>query len=660
MLSIKNIKKTYKNGPHYVHALNNVNIDFNVGDFSFILGASGSGKSTLLNILSGLDDVSEGTVEIDGIDTTKFSKKDWAIYRNHYVGFVFQEYNLIDHLSVVENVELPLLFQGISKKEANQRANEQLSKVGLAKFAKKAPRQLSGGQQQRVSIARALVTNPKIIMADEPTGALDSDLSDKIISFLKEVSKDKVVIIVTHDEDLADKFASRIITLEDGKVIGDTLPSEIVHSSKKELELVQPKMSFRMLFKFAKNNVSSRMFRSLFSSSIVSIGYISIFLLSFLILGINTSISDSIATLFPEDLYQVYHTESVDITETEMAAIEGLDIVDSIQYSINEFVFFEARTVVESGASLTTLPYNEEDLIEDEILFGRLPENSSEILINVKVAEAIRYSGTVDDESLDYIFNLVVGEQIVIFTNEQINFESIKTVHGTYTIVGMYKDNDYSPIIYIDYDEMLNLSELIHDGEVTYRGDAVAYLNTSNDDKISELKTTLRDDHDIIINNMFSTITNDIEDFMIKVLKIFIAISSITVLVSGILIGLVIYTSILERVKEIGILTAIGARESNIVSIFIIEAGLLGLLSSIIAIVLALLLSRFINGLFNNVIQSPLNMVTDGGFDMTLLTPNLYVIIAVIVFSVFYSIIAGLIPSLKSAHLNAIQALRKE
>lgn len=660
MLSIKNIKKTYKNGSHVVHALNDVNINFNVGDFSFILGASGSGKSTLLNILSGLDEVSEGSVEIDGLNTSKFSKKDWAIYRNHYVGFVFQEYNLIDHLTIVENVELPLLFQGIAKKEATERANEQLQKVGLIKFAKKHPRQLSGGQQQRVSIARALVTNPKIIMADEPTGALDSDLSEKVISFLKEAAKDKVVIIVTHDEDLADKFASRIITLEDGKVINDTAPSDYVETVENKLNLVQPKMSYKMLFKFAKNNVASRMFRSLFSSSIVSIGYISIFLLSFLILGINTSISDSVSGLFPEDLYELSHGEPVELTETEMAAIQAFDIVDAVQYNISEYASYNARTTVSSDADLTTIPYDESVFIQNETLFGRLPENGSEILINVQVAEAIRFSGSVDDDSLAYIFNLVEGEEVEIITKDIVNDELVETIEGTYTIVGMYKVAAYMPTIYFNYDELLTLSEAMNDGEITYRDNAVAFLNSSNENKIEELKTTLRDDYDIVINNTFSTVTDSIENFMMKVLTVFIAISSVTVLVSGILIGLVIYTSILERVKEIGILTAIGARESNIVSIFLIESSLLGLLSSVIAIVIALLLSRFINGLFNNVIQSPLNMLTDGGLDMTLLTPNFYVIVAVVLFSILYSMLAGLIPSLKSAHLNAIQALRKE
>ncbi|MFK5883746.1 MAG: ATP-binding cassette domain-containing protein [Candidatus Izemoplasma sp.] len=660
MLRIQNIKKTYKNGSHKVHALNDVSLDFNVGDFSFILGESGSGKSTLLNILSGLDDVSEGTIEIDGIDTSNFSKKDWAVYRNHYVGFVFQEYNLIDHLTILENVELPLLFQGVSKKIARAKALEEITSVGLVKFVKKYPRQLSGGQQQRVSIARALVTNPKIIMADEPTGALDEELSNKVISFLKKVSKDKVVIVVTHDEDLANKFASRIIRLEDGKIISDSDPQVLNTTSKQKLNLSQPKMQLKMLFKFAKNNVASRMFRSLFSSSIVSIGYISIFLLSFLILGINTSITESIGALFPEDLYNIYHIESTDITEDEMTELSNLPQIESVRYSVIEYASFGARGFIESDTLLTAIPYDQTDFEYDNTFFGVLPQNDNEIIINSKTAEAIRLSSSVDEDSLSYIFDLVEGEMITIFTYEYTNSGDEVAEFGSYKIVGMYVDDGYLPVIYFNYDKMLSLSDQMNDGEATYKNTAAVYLSISKEQDIDAFKTLLKDDYGIVLDNIFESLSSSIEDFMMNVLKIFIAIAGITVLVSGILIGLVIYTSILERVKEIGILTAIGARESNIVGIFIIESGILGLFSSIIAIILSLLLTRLINGLFNSIIKSPLNLLTNSEFDMTLLTPNILVILGVVLFSVIYSVIAGLIPSFKSAHLNAIQALRKE
>ena len=185
MLSVKKLTRKYKNGSSFINAIDDITKNFNVGDFVFVLGASGSGKSTLLNVLCGLDTKIEGSVEIDGVDTSSFSKRDWAIYRNHYVGFIFQEYNLIEHLKIWENVALPLLFQGIPKKEAKVKALEELARVGLGKFSEKYPNQMSGGQNQRVAIARALVTDPKVIMADEPTGALDSDLSEKVIEYLR-------------------------------------------------------------------------------------------------------------------------------------------------------------------------------------------------------------------------------------------------------------------------------------------------------------------------------------------------------------------------------------------------------------------------------------------------------------------------------------------
>ena len=224
MLRLKNIRKDYIVGDTIVHALRGVSIELRKNEFVAVLGPSGCGKTTLLNIIGGLDRYTEGELSVSGRSTEKFSDTDWDAYRNYRVGFVFQTYNLIPHQNVLSNVELALTLSGVPKAERQRRAIEALERVGLGDQLKKRPNQLSGGQMQRVAVARALVNNPEIILADEPTGALDTENSITLMEILKEISKDRLIIMVTHNSMLAEKYASRIVKLLDGEIIDDTNP----------------------------------------------------------------------------------------------------------------------------------------------------------------------------------------------------------------------------------------------------------------------------------------------------------------------------------------------------------------------------------------------------------------------------------------------------
>ena len=242
MLKLINITKDYPVANHQVHALKGISITFRDNEFVSILGPSGCGKTTLLNIIGGLDHYTSGDLFIDQISTKKFTDRDWDSYRNHRIGFVFQSYNLIPHQTILENVELALTISGIGKEERLQRAKEVLDKVGLKGDYHKKPNQLSGGQCQRVAIARALVNNPDILLADEPTGALDSATSIQIMELIKEISKDRLVIMVTHNPEIAKKYSSRIVQLLDGKIIGDSNPvSENEKIEKKEEKIIEKK-----------------------------------------------------------------------------------------------------------------------------------------------------------------------------------------------------------------------------------------------------------------------------------------------------------------------------------------------------------------------------------------------------------------------------------
>ena len=221
MLQLKDITKKYVNLNAKVVALKNVTISFRKAEFVSILGPSGCGKTTLLNLMGGLDHDFDGQLIIDGVKTKSFKDSDWDDYRNNRIGFVFQNYNLISHQNILFNVEIALTLSGVSKSLRKKKALEALEKVGLVGLENKLPHQLSGGQQQRVAIARALVNNPDIILADEPTGALDSENSIQVMEILKDISKDKLVIMVTHNPDLASKYATRIVSFNDGTIIND-------------------------------------------------------------------------------------------------------------------------------------------------------------------------------------------------------------------------------------------------------------------------------------------------------------------------------------------------------------------------------------------------------------------------------------------------------
>ena len=292
MLELKNITKIYATDDFKQTALDNISIVFRKCEFVSILGPSGSGKTTLLNIIGGLDDYTDGDLIINGTSTKKYTDRDWDTYRNHRVGFVFQSYNLITHQSILSNVELALTLSGVGKKERRKRAIEALEKVGLKDHINKRPNQLSGGQMQRVAIARALVNNPDILLADEPTGALDSATSEQIMDLLKEVAKDRLVIMVTHNAELAHEYSTRIIEVKDGIILNDS--NKV---SKEESELKRNKrdkktnMSMKIALSLSLNNLMTKKGRTILTAFAGSIGIIGIALILSLSNGINSYIA---------------------------------------------------------------------------------------------------------------------------------------------------------------------------------------------------------------------------------------------------------------------------------------------------------------------------------------------------------------------------------
>lgn len=320
MLEIRNIVKNYETGSETVHALKGVSIAFRESELVSILGQSGCGKTTLLNIIGGLDQYTSGDLIINGQSTKQYKSADWDIYRNHSVGFIFQSYNLIPHQSVLSNVELALTLSGVSKAERRRRAKEALEKVGLGNQLNKRPNQMSGGQMQRVAIARALVNDPDILLADEPTGALDSETSIQIMELVKEIAKDRLVIMVTHNPELAEKYSTRIVKLLDGHIVGDSDPfdpaKEPAHSEVRKTEVTKGQktsMSFLTALSLSKNNLMTKKGRTFLTSFAGSIGIIGIALILSLSNGVQeyiNSVERSTLASFPVSIQH----ETVDYT----------------------------------------------------------------------------------------------------------------------------------------------------------------------------------------------------------------------------------------------------------------------------------------------------------------------------------------------------------
>ncbi len=388
MLKLSNVVKNYEIGDETVQALKGINIEFRKNEFVAILGPSGCGKTTLLNIVGGLDKYTSGDLSIYNKSTKKFKDADWDAYRNHSIGFVFQSYNLIPHQSVLANVELALTLSGVGKSERRRRAKEALQKVGLGDQIHKKPNQMSGGQMQRVAIARALVNDPEILLADEPTGALDSVTSVQIMDILKEISKDKLIIMVTHNPELAEEYASRIVRLKDGEVIGDTDPYEGDPVAQRVNEVQNVKkskktsMSFFTALSLSLNNLMTKKARTILTSFAGSIGIIGIAL----ILSVSTGVQTYIDRV-QEDTLSSYpitiNAQEVDMTSLLTSMMETATGTSESEHELD--AVYENQVMYEMMNSVNSMDVMENNLVK----FKEFLDNSEELK---DYASAVRYT----------------------------------------------------------------------------------------------------------------------------------------------------------------------------------------------------------------------------------------------------------------------------
>ena len=763
MLELKKISKSYKTGSFVQQALKEVSIQFRNNEFVAILGASGSGKTTLLNIIGGLDQYDSGDLIINNKSTKKFKAIDWDRYRNHCVGFIFQNYNLIPHISILDNVEMGMTLSGVNSKTRKKKAKEALKKVGLLEHIHKKPNQLSGGQMQRVAIARALVNNPDIILADEPTGALDTKTSIQIMDLIKDIAKDKLVIMVTHNPDLAKDYATRIIEFKDGTKISDSNPVTEKEKDTSILKIKKTAMNFRTALKLSFNNIKTKKGRTLLTAFASSIGIIGIALILSLSNGFKIEvdnfekntlsqapviISTQAMTMSEETVSQikkedspkypkeekVYALEDVmkTVIHTNILSDEYIEYVKKLDTSLLSGVSYQQATnfniitktkdgykLVADSSNWILLPTNpnknENGIIYDnyDILAGEINENEPGLILQVNsknqiyqsTLEALGLSGKEvsfedilnqelkvvgnDDYYLQYgsIFvpnqdleklyqnknNITLKVQAIIrgksdkemitngsgigYTNALT--ELVISKNKDSKIVSYQEKSDYNILTNQPFDEKdgsMNTKEIM----LGYLGKDVKpnviYLYPKDFESKKEITTYLdkynedKEEKDVVeytdMAAMISTLSGNIMDAITVVL---VAFSSISLIVSSIMIAIITYISVLERIKEIGILRALGARRKDIKRVFNAETFIIGLTSGILGILIAYLLTIPANQIIENL---------SGLAGVAKL--NIYHAIILVIINIILTMIGGAIPSRMASKKDPVEALRTE
>ena len=765
MLELKKVKKSYKTGDFIQHALTGVDLKFRKNEFVAILGPSGSGKTTLLNIVGGLDRYDSGDLIINGKSTKKFKDTDWDAYRNNCIGFIFQSYNLISHISVLENIEMSLTLSGVNAKKKRKKALEVLKKVGLEDHAHKKPNQLSGGQMQRVAIARALVNDPDIILADEPTGALDSNTSVQIMELIKEIAKDKLVIMVTHNPDLANEYANRIIELKDGTLISDSNPTKEKDNKKNNFKIKKTSMSFFTALDLSFNNIKTKKGRTLLTAFASSIGIIGIALILSLSNGFDIEIDNfeketlsSMPVIISEQAMQmdeevlnkigkdddglkkypddkkIYVLPSVQdtllhtnkITNDYVKYIENIKkenvlgisytratSVNAIVKGVNGYSLFNT-----SSLNVTTIPKkldnNRNGFIEEnyDLIYGKLPTEKDEMVLMVDSKNRVDSSllknlGLKEEDSytfkelMDIELKVILNNELYkslgiyytmnsdlenLYKNENnLTLKIVGIIRGkeekemmtnmsgiAYTedlvdyivknnsnsdVVKFQKDKDYNVLTGQKFDKESNMNKEtilsylgadsvpvainIYPRDFDAKDEIVEYLDKYNKGKEAEEQVLYTD-----MAEMVSSLSGDI---MSAITIVLIAFSSISLVVSSIMIGIITYISVLERTKEIGILRSLGARKKDIARVFNAETFIIGICSGALGIIIARLLIIPANSIIEHLSGLP---------NVAKMNPVHAIILIVI--SVILTVIGGYIPAKVASKKDPVESLRVE
>ncbi len=776
MIKLKDISKTYKTKDIETHALNNVSIDFKNTGFTFILGPSGSGKTTLLNIIGGLDRADSGDIIIDDINIKDYNNKKLDEYRNTSLGFIFQQYNLIDHLNVYDNTSLPLRVQHIKIKDIKAKVENILKKFGLYDKRHKYPNQLSGGEKQRVAIARALITNPKIILADEPTGALDSKNSEIIMNELKEISMNRLVIMVSHSEELASKYANRILRLKDGEVIKD----EIININNDAQEY-HDKRKFKFIslltsIKLSFRNMYTKWIRTLLTIIATAVGIVS----TTLVLMVSNSMTNytefaqkqalgsypiTISSRLNEtdeienNEYEEYpNSNIIHITNEYTSYYNHVNIFDNEYLDYIKALNKDLYTVIDYGSSinmhilsknssgyefLVSSSYlkclNEDsNYLNDEydLLYGtKYPSEYNEIALvidknNCIDAYVLDYLG-IDYKNIDsYTFEDICNKEFKLISNN--DYYKYDDVNDRYTYNYDYEDMYNNATISIKISAILRikknattklytpgllftsaLEDMMHDDatksnivkdQLEYGTDKNVFTGQAYEDreydfqvisKEYQLESNLRSlgyfynisyiriytdkfenrnlinrylneyniDKDatkqVIYRDYMGSITEEFEKFVKILTNVLIIFSMISLIVSSIMIALLMYISVVERIKEIGLLRCLGFSRINVGTIFLTEASAIGFTSGAIGVIIARVAIKPILNFVSSVVEDLYSSDYDIS-ELTRLDMPFGQVILLILGGVLIAVLAALIPSIVASLKEPVKAIRHQ
>ncbi len=769
MLELKNIKKSYTTGDFTQQALKGVDLKFRKNEFVAVLGPSGSGKTTLLNIVGGLDRYDEGDLIINNHSTKKFKDNTWDAYRNNCIGFIFQSYNLISHISILANVEMGMTLSGVKASTRRKKAKEVLTRVGLEKHMHKKPNQLSGGQMQRVAIARALANDPDIILADEPTGALDTKTSVQIMELIKEIAKDKLVIMVTHNPDLAKDYANRVIEMRDGEVLNDSNPINEKEKLEKEYKIKRTSMGFLSALKLSLNNIKTKKGRTILTAFASSIGIIGIASILSLSNGFDRQIDiferntlssmpiiissqamnldeetmnemqntmkttdadyPNVDYIIPEKTIEETFTHKNKITKDYVEYIENAnpEIVSGISYSrytgLNLINKIDGKVkMVTIANNMVSIPKNLDNdklsVIEDkyDILAGREAKEKDELVLIVDsknhVTEDILTNLGLDSKKENITFDEILGSEMKLILNDDFyekvgnyftmrsNLEKLYQSKDALTlkVVGIIRLKDDFPsyvqssaLTYteklldyvmeqnkdseivkaqkkVDYnlmtgevfdlateegveakeqilaylgDEAVPFMIQVYPRDFNAKEELLTYLDQYNESKDANEQVVYTDQAEII-----SSLSGSIMDAITIVL---ISFSAISLIVSSIMIGIIMYISVLERTKEIGILRSLGARKKDISRVFNAETFIIGMSSGILGIIITRLLLIPANQVLYNLTDLK---------NVAVLNP-IHAIILILV-SLVLTLIGGALPAKIASKKDPVIALRTE
>ena len=624
-LRIANLKKSYRvSRTETQQVLRGINVEFKRGEFVAVLGESGCGKSTFMNILGGLDQDYTGSIVLDGEFLKDYSEKKLDDYRKSRVVLIFQNYNLISHMSVHENIEVAMTMSNIDRAERKARTQEILAQVGLSEYADKLPNQLSGGQRQRVAIARALANTPEILLADEPTGALDKDSAEQVIQILKKIAESgKLVIVVTHSQKVA-SACSRILTIDDGVIKSDDKQYAVTTKTTKAQTAKIQNIGLKELFKLAYSNILQTKKRSLLVSVGMSIGIAAVILVFCLSNGITGYVDKQLASSMNALQMQVVSEASISSSRIEdIEELEGVDYVAEGTYvRMSSFYDYGGD---EGTIMLLSSAY---DALDRDLTAGEICEDG-EILISEAFAKNLYNNSTDEAQEL-------VGTQI------DITFGGHTTA---FIISGVYEDNsDYADYA-CAYVTKNNLSSMYEKADKTLRTN-ILYVYVVDTSYITSVKES--------IEAMSYTVSRD--DSTVETLlgyvdlgtKVLTGFALISIAVSAIMIFIVTYTSVVERTKEIGVLRAVGGRKKDVTLLFILESAMIGAFAGLIAVVFSLFISIVANLIMNQYVGS------------WLVSLNAVTYLCCFAASVAVGIGSGLLPSMQAANLDPAESLRSE